>query len=1569
MGPDGSQAAVSDFTDKVPPSFAGRSNYASYREDVLLWTKLTSLDSSKQGPALVGRLSGEAKASAKSVPLEKICDTDGVAHILARLDKSYAVDSVNQLDADLASFLDYSWNKSSSVEQYIAGFHSRLDKVVSLNLDDKLKGHLLLRQAALTPQEKNMLVGAASGNYDVQRLTAALRNAYINVTPVDATMRSQENSPNSTRVDSTRFANRPERRHPNRSAGPARPTFYTFKTTSAPPMFEGAVLDSGACGSVVGKKALDRAMSNLGLNGIPEASIAREHHRFGDHPEAHRTISAVKFPFTCTDERDGQEAQFDIQFDIIDGELPFLVGLPSLIAMRACLNFKFKHLGLMIGSKYLKIPLHFQDSHVLLPFSSTIKRSANAKAPHHHKSGNNYPAVAKALHTAPDARVSNEPSMYSPSIDSLIKKGISTYSPSKPVDSPSRSLVEKTTSMYNPSKSSFNKDISLYKPANARDIELSGTYNPRDSKGGIEGNCAHKSKSAETNDTRNIGRTAMTDATRRRSFSNAELLKLHTQLKHATKSQLSSYLKTADMWYDGLLAQIEGAISGCKCRLAFPPTPHAVASSTPPGTEVQCHLSVDVINLEGHNFLHCLDRASGWSEIGMLSRKDLAEQVRVFRRIQANRHGIPRSIHCDREYNKGAFQQYCDEMHINIVPVAAHSHESNGAIERANRTLRSYFNRLRKCDRKSPTSEIASEAVYGKNINNGSHLASAFQLLYKRSPRISGTDKIDNKPVPSIQEHSAHVARQRVNTLLRTNIRDPYLPAIGETVYFWRDGSGWLGPAKVQKVDPNIITVRHNGVDKTSSFNRIRSLTEHGPPNERDNQPMAATVQAELDAEDSSRASVADGLPESALDLSEDHDLDQPMPCDPVADIPHPLPQPSQRHTIPAAEARELIREGSEFLNRNTASRYRTRSTTASRSGNGSATNSSNITGCSRSSDQNGTYFVETSANEDMYDPDASVEAPRRAVCEINDTMECAPRSSGESVPNGQEMTFASRNENASDKSPDLPATHDRRALTESERSGAFARELQSWIDIEAYVPVPIKEAPPGSNVIGSHTVFRRKDDGSVKARIVPWGHRDSERDELRSDSPCVNLDTFRLVLSIAAEHAWVLGQMDIKTAFLQAKGFDRDVYVRPPKEADDKSRYWKLLAPAYGLTDSGRLWYRTSDQALITDHNLTRSRYEATLYYRHSDNHKLTFLLVAQVDNYIYAGDEREMTSFESFLQNRFRVGALDRASFDVMGCELTQSPDGSVTLRQSSRLADLDPSVLLPPVRQLHRSPKRSATEKELHSYRSALGQMLYIGRMSHPLMLSHASAMATKVSDLHTDHIRLLQSHMKSDKASAPSLLFNHPPNQGDFSLEAISDASMSSASEGGGRGACVVVRRSGDIIHPIFWSSRKLRRVARSSSTAELLAASDAVSRLIYLQALVAEISYHHTARLVVDSRALLNLATSIREPAEVVNKLDLAIIREAFTPRLVAEICWAPGHYNIADGLTKENRDTGALLNKTLREGRLPPHAETIMHTAEHEIQPSSSTPFPKIVDVNLVTDENVATKMSQKGGV
>lgn len=88
---------------------------------------------------------------------------------------------------------------------------------------------------------------------------------------------------------------------------------------------------------------------------------------------------------------------------------------------------------------------------------------------------------------------------------------------------------------------------------------------------------------------------------------------------------------------------------------------------------------------------------------------------------------------------------------------------------------------------------------------------------------------------------------------------------------------------------------------------------------------------------------------------------------------------------------------------------------------------------------------------------------------------------------------------------------------------------------MQAFTVVPRNKLPEKANIIGSHVVYRRKPDGTVKARICPWGHRDDEKDNVRKDAPRMHAEIFRLVFSLAAENCWTLGEMVITAAYLQA--------------------------------------------------------------------------------------------------------------------------------------------------------------------------------------------------------------------------------------------------------------------------------------------------------------------------------------------------------------------------------------------------------------------------------------------------
>ena len=52
-----------------------------------------------------------------------------------------------------------------------------------------------------------------------------------------------------------------------------------------------------------------------------------------------------------------------------------------------------------------------------------------------------------------------------------------------------------------------------------------------------------------------------------------------------------------------------------------------------------------------------------------------------------------------------------------------------------------------------------------------------------------------------------------------------------------------------------------------------------------------------------------------------------------------------------------------------------------------------------------------------------------------------------------------------------------------------------------------------------------------------------------QSDSPTISKESFKLLMAVAANSDFELASVDIRAAFLQAKVFDRVIYMKPPED------------------------------------------------------------------------------------------------------------------------------------------------------------------------------------------------------------------------------------------------------------------------------------------------------------------------------------------------------------------------------------------------------------------------------------
>ena len=90
------------------------------------------------------------------------------------------------------------------------------------------------------------------------------------------------------------------------------------------------------------------------------------------------------------------------------------------------------------------------------------------------------------------------------------------------------------------------------------------------------------------------------------------------------------------------------------------------------------------------------------------------------------------------------------------------------------------------------------------------------------------------------------------------------------------------------------------------------------------------------------------------------------------------------------------------------------------------------------------------------------------------------------------------------------------------------------------------------------------KDRPIIKARLVAKGFEEENLNEIRKDSLTCSKENLRILLAIISSHQWQASSLDVKSAFLQGNQIDRDLYLKPPKEADT-GNLWKLKQPFMG--------------------------------------------------------------------------------------------------------------------------------------------------------------------------------------------------------------------------------------------------------------------------------------------------------------------------------------------------------------------------------------------------------------------
>ena len=471
----------------------------------------------------------------------------------------------------------------------------------------------------------------------------------------------------------------------------------------------------------------------------------------------------------------------------------------------------------------------------------------------------------------------------------------------------------------------------------------------------------------------------------------------------------------------------------------------------------------------------------------------------------------------------------------------------------------------------------------------------------------------------------------------------------------------------------------------------------------------------------------------------------------------------------------------------------------------------------------------------------------------------------------------------------------------------AKEKEIQNWRDNKVYEEVE----DIGQESLSVRWVVTEKVKGGqtvVKARLVARGFEE-DTGGLRKDSPTCSKEAIRLALTLTSAMGWTCHSLDVKAAYLQGNEISREVYLRPPPEFAD-GRLWKLRKTVYGLCDAARHWYlRVKDQ--LSDLGAQVCSLDPALFSWRW-NGRIEDVTCIYVDDFLWEGTPEFKSKVIDQLQHVFLIGSSESKAFKYVGLNITSYNDGSFTLDQLDYAATLTPMTVS---RQRANVKVGEVSELERSEYRALVGQLNWIATHTRPDIAFDMCELSTACNRATVADI--LQLNKVITRVKTDNILLHMPrlSRLENCYLECFSDAAFANLVGSGSQGGFIIFLRGDDGKRcPIYWQSKRIRRVVKSTLSAEALALLDCLETAVYLARILQEISGcgNLKIRSFVDNKSLVESLHSSRSVEDRRLRIDIAVLRDMLERGEVAEVAWVDASGQLADCLTKKGASTGQL---------------------------------------------------------
>ena len=406
-------------------------------------------------------------------------------------------------------------------------------------------------------------------------------------------------------------------------------------------------------------------------------------------------------------------------------------------------------------------------------------------------------------------------------------------------------------------------------------------------------------------------------------------------------------------------------------------------------------------------------------------------------------------------------------------------------------------------------------------------------------------------------------------------------------------------------------------------------------------------------------------------------------------------------------------------------------------------------------------------------------------------------------------------------------------------------------------------------------------------------------------DSPTCSTELRRVFLTLIAHFNWTICSLDVKTAFLQVQKIGRDVFLKPPKEADTL-KIWKLNKCVYGLGDAARMWYEKI-VGFFVKHKTRQSKLNKAFFFYRGES-GIGGAICVDVDDILYGGTSEFHKEVMKPFKETFVFGREEVKGFQHLGVFMKQLESGVLELSQETYIENLE-------------EPSAIQDEKSL---RAILGKLEWVSGQTRPDICFDINSIRVQLKtspDTCQSVVNKVIRRLKYSKSQ--KITFTRLEDMNSWRILVFAEASFAnSATCHTQAGYSLLLADKNDRIYPLNWQSKRLNQVIHSTLAAERLALVTAIDSAIFIRAQIQEITGILLPVICYsDNKSLINAVGSTKPVSEKRLRIDVASIAESLEKGEIESILWIRTGYQLAKCHTKQScSETN--LEKTLENGKI-----------------------------------------------